>query len=217
MHQTQYPKIKPKSDPNAPNKPQACPSLFYIDKSRDSLVLSRAGLGEVEDDAAAGEALVNLRVGVESVVNTAALLLVKDDLEGLGAVLLGAETLADDLDGVDEVSQDSIVYSGESARAGALLGLEVAGAGRALGAGKDAARSEDEDVAVRELLLELTSQAGNVVSDCCFWTGKKRVTYRCWTRWKPWREGTGTKMTIAFLPWPTSICDRPYVSVRAPG
>ena len=32
-----------------------------------------------------------------------------------------------------------------------------------------------------------------------------RGTNRCWTRWKPCREGTGTKMTIAFLPWPTSI------------
>ena len=30
--------------------------------------------------------------------------------------------------------------------------------------------------------------------------------YRCWTLWKPERRGTGTKMTIAFLPWPTSSC-----------
>ena len=30
--------------------------------------------------------------------------------------------------------------------------------------------------------------------------------YRCWTLWKPGRRGTGTKMTIAFLPWPTSSC-----------
>ena len=29
--------------------------------------------------------------------------------------------------------------------------------------------------------------------------------YRCWTLWKPWRRGTGTKMTMAFLPWLTSI------------
>lgn len=31
--------------------------------------------------------------------------------------------------------------------------------------------------------------------------------YRCWTLWKPGSKGTGTKMTIAFLPWPTSIYD----------
>lgn len=124
------------------------------------LVLGGAGLGELEDDTTAGEALVNLGVGVESVVNTTALLLVKDDLEGLGAVLFGADTLADDLDGVDEVGQDSIVDSGKSAGTGTLLLLEVAGAGGALGAGENAASSEDEDVAVGEFLLELTGQAG---------------------------------------------------------
>jgi hypothetical protein len=50
------------------------------------------------------------------------------------------------------------VDSGESAGAGALLLLVVAAAGGALGAGKDAARGEDEDVAVGELLLELTGE-----------------------------------------------------------
>lgn len=48
---------------------------------------------------------------------------------------------------------------GQGARTGTLLGLGVARAGRALGAGKDAARSEDQDLAVGELLLELTGQA----------------------------------------------------------
>jgi hypothetical protein len=50
------------------------------------------------------------------------------------------------------------VDSSESAGAGALLLLGVAAAGRASGAGQDAARGEDEDVAVRELLLELTGE-----------------------------------------------------------
>lgn len=48
---------------------------------------------------------------------------------------------------------------GEGAGAGALLGLGVAGAGRALGAGEDAAGGQDQDVAVGELLLELTGEA----------------------------------------------------------
>lgn len=117
------------------------------------------GLGELEDDSAAGEAAVDLGVGVKAVVNTTTLLLVEDDLEGLGAVLLGAEALADDLDGVDEVGQDGVVDGGEGARAGALLLLGVARAAGALGAGEDAARSEDQDVAVRELLLQLTGEA----------------------------------------------------------
>jgi hypothetical protein len=50
------------------------------------------------------------------------------------------------------------VDSSESSRTGTLLLLGVAGAGRSLGAGQDAARSEDQDVAVRELLLELTGE-----------------------------------------------------------
>lgn len=130
-----------------------------------TLVLGRARLGELKGDAAAGEAAVDLGVGVEAVVDAAALLLVEDDLQQLGTVLLGAEALADDLDGVDEVGQDGIVDGGQSARTGALLGLGVAGAGRALGAGQDAARGQDQDVAVGELLLELTGQAGGGVSN----------------------------------------------------
>lgn len=47
----------------------------------------------------------------------------------------------------------------QGAGAGALLLLGVAGAGRALGAGEDAARGQDQDVAVRELLLELPGEA----------------------------------------------------------
>lgn len=91
-------------------------------------------------------------------VNTTLLLLVQDDLQGLGAILLGTSALANDLDGVDEVGQDGLVDSGQSARTGALLGLVGARGDGALGAGQDAALSNEEDVAVRELLLELAGQ-----------------------------------------------------------
>lgn len=117
-----------------------------------------AALGELEGDSTAGEAAVDLAVSVEAVVDTTTLLLVEDDLEGLGAVLLGADTLADDLDGVDEVSEDGVVDSGQSAGTGALLGLGGARVDGALGAGQDAALSNEENVAVGELLLELTGQ-----------------------------------------------------------
>jgi hypothetical protein len=117
-----------------------------------------AALGELEGNGAAGEAAVDLAVGIEAVVDTTTLLLVEDDLEGLGAVLLGAGALADDLDGVDEISEDGIVDGGQSARAGALLGLVGARVDGALGAGQDAALSNEEDVAVGELLLELAGQ-----------------------------------------------------------
>lgn len=54
--------------------------------------------------------------------------------------------------------------SGEGPRARALLLQGVAGAGGALGPGEDAAGSQEDDVAVRELLLELTGQAVEAVS-----------------------------------------------------
>lgn len=125
------------------------------------LVVGSSALGELEVDALAGEALVDLGVGVEPVVNTATLLLVENDLEDLAAVLTGAETLADNLDGVDEVGQDSVVDSGEGSRLRALLGLRGAGPVGALGAGQDAAGGNDQHVAVGELLLELTGEAGH--------------------------------------------------------
>jgi hypothetical protein len=125
------------------------------------LVLGTA-LGELEVDIAASEAAVDLGVSVQAVVDATTLLLVKDDLEELAAVLLGAETLADNLNGVGEVGQDGVVDSGESAGAGTLLLLGVARAGRALGAGQNATRGEDQDVAVGELLLELTGEAAHI-------------------------------------------------------
>lgn len=143
--------------------PQAYKRLIQGRRAR--LVLGAGGLGELEGDTTAGQLAVDLGVGVQAVVDATALLLVEDDLEGLGAVLLGAEALADDLDGVDEVGQDGVVDGGQSAGAGTLLLLGVARAGGSLGAGQDAARGEDQDVAVRELLLQLTGEATrNVMS-----------------------------------------------------
>lgn len=123
-----------------------------------SLVLG-AALGELEHDSMAGQPTVDLAVSVQAVVDTAALLLVQDNLQGLAAILLGADALADDLDGVDEVAEDGVVDGGQSARTGTLLGLSSARVDRALGAGQDAALSNEEDVAVRELLLKLAGQA----------------------------------------------------------
>lgn len=117
-----------------------------------------AALGELEGDSTAGETAVDLAVSIEAVVNAAVFSRVEDDLEGLGAVLLGANALANDLDGVNEVGEDGVVDSGQSAGTGALLGLGGAGVDGALGAGQNAALSNEEDVAVGELLLELAGQ-----------------------------------------------------------
>jgi hypothetical protein len=145
-----------------------------------SLELGGTGLGELEVDVAAGQSSVDLRVGVESVVNATTLLLVEDDLEGLAAVLLGADALADDLDGVGEIGQDGVVDSSQGAGTRALLLEGVAGAGRALGAGEDAASGQDDDVAVGELLLQLTGQAERELAAVQMeLSSMKRFAYRC--------------------------------------
>lgn len=100
-------------------------------------------------------------------VDTTTLLLIQDNLDGLAAVLLGADALADNLDGVDEVGEDGVVDGRQSTRTGTLLGLVAAGVGGALGAGEDTALSDEEDVTVRELLLELAGQAVLQVSFFC--------------------------------------------------
>lgn len=123
------------------------------------LVIGSAALGELENNVAAGQSSVNLAIGIKAVVNATALLLIENDLDGLAAVLLGADTLANNLNGVDNVRKDGVVDSSQSAGTRTLLGESVAGAGRALGAREDTARSDDDDMAVRELLLELTGQS----------------------------------------------------------
>lgn len=128
-------------------------------KSVLRLVVTSTALGELEHNRPASQSAVDLAVGVQAVVNTTTLLLIEDDLGGLAAVLLGADALADDLNGVDQVVEDGVVDSGQSTRARTLLGLVGARGNGALGAGEDPALSDEQDVAVGELLLELTGQA----------------------------------------------------------
>ena len=123
------------------------------------LVVTKTALGELEHNRPASQSAVDLTVGVQTVVDTTTLLLIEDDLGGLATVLLGADALADDLNGVDQVVEDGVVDSGQSTRARALLVLVGARVDGALGAGENPALSDEEDVAVRELLLELTGQA----------------------------------------------------------
>lgn len=84
--------------------------------------------------------------------------------------------------------------------AGTLLGLGGAGAVGALGAGKNAAGSDNENVSVGELLLQLAGEAGRDVSFQTSMGVGKEDTYRCCTLWKPGSDGTGTKMMIALRP-----------------
>lgn len=155
IHHVKHVPVPCQMNNRLPPKPNPRSSSYL----RLTLVLGGTRLGELEGDGAAGQAAVDLGVGVESVVDTTTLLLVEDDLEELAAILLGADALADNLDGVDEVGEDGIVDGGQGSRTRALLLEGVARAGGSLGAGQNAARGEDQDMAVGELLLELTSQA----------------------------------------------------------
>jgi len=121
-----------------------------------SVLLAR----ELKDDALSSELTVDLSESVNLVVHGGAVLGVKEDLDHLVAVLLGADTLSDDLGGVDEVAEDGVVHSGQGAVARALL-LD---ARTAAGEWQDAALGDEDDVAVGKFLLELTGQAGDCVS-----------------------------------------------------
>lgn len=130
-------------------------SLVRLQKSSHSHHLVLANDGELKDDVLASELAVDLAEGVDLVVDAGALLGVKEDLDDLVAVLLGADALANDLSGVDEVGEDSVVDSGQGAGSWALLGDTAA----ARGEREDTALGDEEDVAVRELLLELTGES----------------------------------------------------------
>lgn len=123
------------------------------------LVVGGSAHGELEATDTTGQFSVHLRVGVESVVDATSLLLVQDNLQNLASIFLGPEALSNNLDWVDNIGEDCLVDGGQSSAARALLSLRGAGSVGALGARQDAARCEDQDVAVGELLLELTGQA----------------------------------------------------------
>ena len=127
--------------------------------TRSRLVVRTAGDRELKASHSAGELPVHFRIGIESVIHTATLLLVQDDLQHLAAVLLGAGTLANNLNGVDNIGEDGVVDGGQGTGTGALLLLRGSAAVGALGTGQDATGGQDQYVAVGELLLQLAGQA----------------------------------------------------------
>ena len=92
-------------------------------------------------------------------INTTLLLLIEHHLQDLASILLSAQSLADNLNRENEVGEDRVVDGSECSGTGALLSERGARAVGALGAGQNAARGEDQDVAVGELLLELTGES----------------------------------------------------------
>jgi hypothetical protein len=84
------------------------PTKARLFLQHNHLVISTS-LGEFKSNTATSQLSVNLRVGIKSVVNTSLFLLVKNNFQGLASILLGAETLANNLDWVDEVAEDGVV------------------------------------------------------------------------------------------------------------
>ena len=142
--------LHPRTISRRPRSPHPVPSHLKI---------SWTAQRKFETDTTASQFSVNLGESVESVIHTSTLLFVQDDLEGLATVFLGSESLAHNLHRVDNVGEDGIVNRGQGSRTRTLLGLRGAGAVAALGAREDAARGEDEDMTVGELLLEFADQA----------------------------------------------------------
>jgi hypothetical protein len=114
---------------------------------------------ELEVDVGAGQALVHLGVGVQTVVDRAALLLVENDADDTAAVSALEHAATDNLNRIDEIGQDGVVDGLEGARTRALLGLVGARPVGALRARQNATHAEDQDMAIGELLLELAGEA----------------------------------------------------------
>jgi hypothetical protein len=100
-------------------------------------------LRELKRNTTTSQLSVHFRVGIESVVNASFLLLIEDNLQDLAAILLGAETLADNLNGVDKICEDGVVNGSQCPGTGSLLCEGSSGAVRSLWAGENAAGSED--------------------------------------------------------------------------
>jgi len=75
------------------------------------------------------------------------------------AVLLGADALANDLSGEDQVVKNGVVDGSKGPGARALLG-DAGPAGRE---GENAALSNKKDMAVREFFLEFTGQPAPII------------------------------------------------------
>lgn len=127
-----------------------------------TLLLCVRSSRELKVDTLARQTLVHLAVRVQTVVDASTLLVVKEHLENLLAVRLCSDTLADNLDGVDEITEDSVVDSRECSRTRSLLSLVRSASVGSFRARQDAARSNDQNMTVGKLFLELANDAGRV-------------------------------------------------------
>lgn len=98
------------------------------------------------------------------------LVLVQVHLNQLGAVELDTDTLANDFSREDEILQDGIVDSGQSAGAWTLLFQRIARLARRLG--QNLALTDDNNVLARELLLQFAHQNDlDLLEHLLLWNG----------------------------------------------
>ena len=109
---------------------------------------------EHEGNVTASELLVDRREAVQLVLERSGVLGVEEALDQAAAVRGNTGALAGDLGGENKVLEDALVHSGERARVRSGLLVAVLAAGLA----KDAALANEDDVTVRELLLELSGE-----------------------------------------------------------
>ena len=112
------------------------------------------GSRELKDDILTSELLVDSRESIKLVFKRGGILGIKEDLEGLGTINLLTKSLTNNFGGVNHIIQDGIVNSGQSARSGTGL-LTVVTTTRN---SQDTTLSNENDVTIRELLLEFTGK-----------------------------------------------------------
>merc|ERR1712232_162168 len=111
----------------------------------------RRGHLDGEGSIRVGEGAVDRGEDVELLLDGLLVLLVQEDLQGLGAVSLDAGALAGDLGGVDDILEDGLVDGGKSA--GTRTDLDTLTTEVLV---ENGAVSDHKDVLLLELLLEFT-------------------------------------------------------------
>lgn len=110
----------------------------------------------LEDNLLTGQLVVQLGEGVELVVNGRGVLGVQQDLLDLRATNQVSDSLTGDLGREHQVLQDLVVHSGQGSGSWSLLELS----GLSSWLWQDSSLSQEHNVSVWELLLELSSQSG---------------------------------------------------------
>jgi len=112
--------------------------------------------GELENDVLAGESLVDRRERVQLVFQGGRVFRVQEALDQPTAINAVLRPLADDLSGVDKILENLLVHAGDCP---AVWPEALVPGGITGGFGHGTALSDENDVAVSELLLQLSGES----------------------------------------------------------